>query len=63
MSGQLAILAEFIGEGAALLGQLESQLNQLVTEFPEHGVFAIRVIQVVQNPGDPLFLVIVWQLN
>lgn len=59
---QILALADLDGEHATTLGKLQSHLNQLVTLFPIHGVFAEHLIEIVQDFGYSLSLVLVVDL-
>ena len=60
---QVLVLRHVTGKHGTSLGQLQCQLYQLVTEFPEHRVLAEHFIQVVQHLLYSLLLVTIFDVN
>ena len=54
---QVAALAHLDGKHAAPLRQLEGQLDELITLFPEGGVLAEDLVEVVEDASDAISLV------
>lgn len=61
-SEQIVTLGHLVGEHGASLSQFQSQLNQLITHFPEHGILPECFIETVEHLADPVHLVLILQL-
>ena len=59
---QVLALAHFNGKHSAPVAQFQSQLDQLVTLFPIHSVFAEDLVQVVEDFSDAFSLVLIIDL-
>ena len=57
---QVFVLGYLSGELAAELGQLVSQLHDLVAEFPIHSILSLSLVDVVKHPSDSVSLQRVW---
>lgn len=60
---QILALRHLPGEDAAEFGQFVRQLHQLVTEFPMHRILAEGLVDIVEDPRDPVSLVSILDLH